>query len=159
MNAPLKLASTLAPDSTADECEVDYGRACPTIPDAEYLAVFTHHETAYSFSTPKVFLWFRIIDPGPHFDAMIYAAYRVRSLKGKARRHGGFKVAAHGELFVMVCKVLNERGRPDRFSLLSLKGKVLRIKTRTVKRDHRQREIPEARRYSVVDAIIGCDTG
>jgi hypothetical protein len=90
---------------------------------------------------------------------MIYAAYRVRSLKGKPRKNGGFRVAAHGELFVMVCKVLSERGRPDRFSLLPLKAKVLRIKTRTVKRDYRQRDIPDARRYSVVNAITGCDTG
>jgi hypothetical protein len=159
MNVPLKIAYAGPEDAPTEECEVDYGRACPTIPDAEYRAVFTHHETAYSFSTPKVFLWFRIIDPGPQFEAMIYAAYRARRLKGKPRRHGAFTVAANGELFVSVCRVLSERGRPDRFSLLRLKGKVLRIKTRTVKRDHKQRDIPEARRYSVVDAITGCDTG
>jgi len=159
MNAHLRIAHALSVDAPAEECEVDYGRACPTIPDTEYRAVFTHPEKAYSFSTPKVFLWFRIIDPGPHFGMMIYAAYSVRQLKGKLRKHGGFTVAAHGELFVMVCKVLSECGRPDRFSLLRLKEKILRIKTRTVKRDYRQREIPEARRYSVVDAIVGCNTG
>ena len=158
MNVPLKIAYAQPDASPIEECEIDYGRACATIPDAEYRAVFTHHETAYSFSTPKVFLWFRIVDPGPLFDRMIYAAFRVRRLKGNPRKHGGFTVAANGELFVSVCKVLDERGRPDRFSLARLKERVLRIKTRTVKKDHRQREIPEARRYSVVDCLSGSDT-
>jgi hypothetical protein len=67
-------------------------------------------------------------------------------------------VAANGELFHCVCKALNERGRIDRFSLAPLKSRVLRIKTRTVKRDYRQREIPEPRRYSVVEAITGSET-
>lgn len=159
MNTPRKIAYSQPADVPDGECEVDYGRACPTIPDAEYRAVFTHHETAISFSTPKVFLWFRLVDPGPHFDKLIYAVYRARGLKGKPRKHGSFAVRSNGELFVSVCKVLSERGRPDRFSLQPLKNKVLRVKTRTVKRDYRQREIPEARRYSVVDALIGCDTG
>lgn len=159
MNAPLKLASTLDPDTTTDECEVDYGRACPAIPEAEYEAVFTHHETALSFSTPKVFLWFRIIEPGPYFGLNIYRAYRVRKLKNKPGRNSGFKVAANSDLFVSVCKVLDERGRPDRFSLQRLKGVILKIRTRTVKRDHRQRDIPEARRYSVVETILSKETG
>jgi hypothetical protein len=159
MNAPFKLASTLDPDSTADECEVDYGRACPTIPEAEYQAVFTHHETALSFNTPKVFLWFRIIEPGPYFGMNIYRAYRVRKLKSKPGRNSAFKVAANSDLFTSVTKVLDERGRPDRFSLQRLKGVILKILTRTVKRDHKQREIPEARRYSVVETILRKETG
>ena len=159
MNAPLKLASTLDPDPTADECEVDYGRACPTIPEGEYQAVFTHHETALSFNTPKVFLWFRIIEPGPYFGMNIYRAYRVRKLKTKPGRNGGFKVASNSDLFLAVCKVLDERGRPDRFSLQRLKSVVLKISTRTVKRDHRQRDIPEARRYSVVETLLRKETG
>ena len=159
MNTPLKLASTIDPCPTADECEVDYGRACPNIPDAKYQAVFTHHETALSFNTPKVFLWFRIIDPGPYFGLNIYRAYRVRKLKARPGRNAAFKVAANSDLFTSVTKVLDERGRPDRFSLQRLKNVVLTILTRTVKRDHRQREIPEARRYSVVETIVRKETG
>lgn len=159
MNAPLKLAAVFLADPTTEECEVDYGRACPTIPEGEYQATFTHHETATAFSTPKVFLWFRLTEPAEYFGRMIYAAYRVRKLTSKAGKNGGFKVAGHGELFVTVCRILDERGRPDRFSLRPLKYKLLRVRVRTVKRDHRQREIPEARRYSVVDDITGKDTG
>lgn len=159
MNAPLRLAHALPEDAPAEECEVDYGRACSTIPEGEYEAVFTHHETALSFSTPKVFAWFNITEPGPCFGKKIYRAFRVRKLKSKPGRNGGFTVAANGDLFVSVCKLLDERGRPDRFSLQRLKGVVLRISVRTVKRDHKQREIPEARRYSVVDRFIRRETG
>ena len=55
MNAPLKLVAIRLAGSPTDECEVDHGRACPTIPYGEYKAVFTHPETAGVFKTAKVF--------------------------------------------------------------------------------------------------------
>jgi len=159
MNAPLKLATAFPADAPAEECEVDYGRACPTIPNGIYRVVFVHHETAYAFRTAKVFLWFRIIEEGPYFGRMIYAAYRARKLLSKAGKGGRFKLASGSELFRTICRVLDVKARPDRISVREFQKKVLRVAVRTVKTDYRQRELPEALRYSVVEDIIERETG
>lgn len=159
MNAPLKFAVLTDSAPLPEEFEVDYGRACPTIPEGIYRAVLTHHETAFVFKTPKVFMWFRLIEPGPYFDRMVYAAYRARNLKGKPSKNGGFKLSAGGHLFKMVCRILQIKRRADRLSLRDLKHRVLRVQIRTVTKDYQQRDLPEVCQYSVVQDVIGADTG
>ncbi len=159
MNAPLRLAHAAPVDTPAEECEVDYGRACPTIPVGVYQAVFTHYETAMVFRTPKAFLWFRIIEPGPYFGLVIYRPYRLKALKGNPRKNGGVLLGGNAELTRMLVRVLHIKVRLKRLSPHALAGKVLRIKVRTVTTDYKQRDIPEPLRYSVVDDVVGCETG
>jgi len=158
MNAPLKLAVLTDTASLSEECEVDYGRACPTIPEGIYRAAFSHHETAFVFKTPKVFLWFRIIDPGPCFDRLVYGAYRARGLKGKPGKNGGFKLSAGGRLFKTICRILQIKRRPDRLSLRDLRHRILRVQIGTVTKDYQQQDLPEVCRYSVVKELVGADT-
>jgi hypothetical protein len=144
----------------------------PLIPDAVYEAVLTHYEGCVMHSwknAAKVYLHFKIVTPGEHFGTRVYRAYNVRRLRGKVGKVGtpqkncGFAVGRRSELLRMLVRVLDLRIRPDRVSLLKLKGSVLRIRTRTVTKgaaeDGRQIELPAALRYSVVADILGKNTG
>jgi hypothetical protein len=137
-----------------DECVVDHSDERPRVPDGLYSAVFTHHETALAFRNPKVFLHFRIVDPGEHFGKVLFRAYRVASLIGKPGRFGRFKVRRRHELFLMLVRVLEIKARPDRLSPQALKNVVVRIKTRTVTTDFEQRELPQWLHYSVVADVL-----
>ena len=130
----------------------------PTFPDGDYSAIYTHHETAFVFKTPKVFVWFRIVSSGPAHNAMVYRAYRVRSLTGKARRNGGFAVKRGMEFYSDMVRALDVRARPDRISATALANKVWCIRTRTVTHDYRHRALPDWDRYSVVDTILRAET-
>jgi hypothetical protein len=85
MNVPLQIVATPRDKPIPEECEVDYGRACATIPEGEYKAVFTHHETAFVFKTAKVFVWFRTNRPWTSFrQADLQSLPRPQS-EGQAR--------------------------------------------------------------------------
>lgn len=130
----------------------------PLLPDGEYQAVYVHHETHYTFRTPKVYIWFRVVTQGEWFGKMLYRPYRVKSLTGKPRKNGGFHVRRGSDLFMDLARVLEMKARPDRVSASVLAGRVWRVRTRTVTRDYMQRLLPEWMRYSVVETIIGADT-
>jgi hypothetical protein len=140
------------------EIEMDCGTLPPLLPEGNYQAVLTHHETAIVFRSAKVFLYFRIIDPGDWFGKILYRPYRVKSLAGKPSRNGGFRVTRGGDLFDMLCRVLDIRSRPDRVSVAPLRGKVLKIRVRTVIVDHQQRPLRDWMRYTVVADVLRMET-
>ena len=146
-------------DSSEPEISVDYEGLPPLLPDGIYEARYLGHATAYVFSTPKVFLRFEIIQPGDHFGAKLFAAYRVKALVGKAGPNGRLKVSRGGELLRMLSRVFEIKTRPDRISLVDLRACVLRVQVRTVTQDYRQRELPTWRRYSKVSDVIEKETG
>jgi hypothetical protein len=128
------------------------------IPDGEYSAVLVYHHTSYIFRTPKVYLWFRIVNPGPFFETMLYRAYRVKSIKGKGKRNGGLTVGRSSDLKKDIVRLMGLKVRPERISLAELRSKQWRIRTRTVSRDYRQDALPAWERYSVVDRILFSET-
>ena len=138
---------------------VDYGRSCAPIPPGQYEATFTHHETAIVFKSAKLFVWFRLVDPGPYFGVAIYKAYRVKALTGPPRRNGGYIIGRNSDVAKMLVKTCDVKNRPDRLSAHMLAGKVLTISVRTVTTDYRQRSIPEALQYSVVADVVRSNTG
>jgi hypothetical protein len=125
----------------------------PVVPDGSYEARFIGHETAIVFGSPKVFLHFQIVQPGPYMDTRLFRAYRVRRLTGKAGRGGRFVAHPQGDLFRIIAKLLDVKLRKDRISLTALRTMLFRVTTRTVTRNHRQQPMPEPVRYSVIDAI------
>lgn len=139
----------------ADDIAIDFSKRPPLIPDTTYNAVFVKHETAMVFNTSKVFLWFRVVDVGEHFATELYRAYRVSRLLSKPGAGGRFKLKPSGDMFTMLCRLLQVRARPDRISLRGLRGHVWRVKTRTVDHDHVQRPLQDWMRYSVIDDIVG----
>jgi hypothetical protein len=128
------------------------------IPDAEYSAVLVYHETSFIFRTPKVYLWFRIIDPGPLFEVMVFRAYRVKRITGKPKRNGGFKLGRGSDLFMDLVRLLGIKSRPDRISPRELRNRIWRIRTRTVKTDYAQRALVEWQQYSVVGKLLRSDS-
>ena len=144
----------------ADAWDIEVAESAhPRIPDGDYEAVFVRHETALLLKTGKVFLWFRIVTPGSHFDAEICRPYRCREIIGRPGKGGRFKLNRGSDLFKDLARLLDVARRPDRISLQDLRGSVWIIRTRTVDRDHRQRPIPEAARYSVVSEILHAAAG
>ena len=132
--------------------------APPQIPEGEYLAVYTGHDTNYMFTTPKVYVHFRIAE-GPHTGATLYASYRAKSLKGKRRRGGGFTLGHSSKLFREMVSLNGKRERPDRISLRGLKGALIRVKVRTVTKDSKQQPLAPPCQYSIVDSMIGIEAG
>jgi hypothetical protein len=136
----------------------------PLIPDGIYRALCLGHETAIVFRTAKVFLQFRVVEPGEQFGKMLYRPYRASGFIRTGKGPGSglrIKLKARSELFGMLCRVLDlpARTRPDRVGLREMKGKVFKVKTRTVTRDYRQKEIPGFLRYSVVDDVLSLEAG
>lgn len=167
VDALMREAATEAPESrdtatraTAPSNDIvldDAGRQ--RVPDGVYEAVYIRHETAISWRTPRVYIWMRLVTPGPHMGVELYRAYRVASLIGRPGRSGRFKLRRGHELCAMLVRVLDIRVRPDRFSPCALGGRVLQVKTRTVIKDHAGRPLHDWLRYSVIDDIITATTG
>src|SRR5262249_13741134 len=110
-------------------------------------------EIAFFGPAPKIYLHFRLVCPGEHYGKELYRAYSVKKLIGKPGKNGRVKLTKHFLLFKTLCKVLDFKARPDRISVQGLRGRVLRITTRTVKKDYRQAEHAQFCWYSVVDDI------
>jgi len=132
--------------------------APPLIPPGRYQAVYQHHETALFSKPPRVYVHFRIVG-GEHDGARLYRAYRVERLNGRGRKNGTFKVRHTSELFRQFVRVTGGSERPDRIALSRLRSCVLLVSVRTVETDYRQRALPEALRYSVVDEMLSVEAG
>lgn len=142
-----------------DEIVID-GPDWPLIPDGEYAVAYIHHETALVFNTPKIFIHFKIIDIGPYQGIRLYRAYRARELIGRPGKNGRFKLSRRSELYIALCWLYQARKmRPDRITLRDLKQLILKVSVRTVKKDYKQRLLPDSLHYSVVSEIKGIEVG
>ena len=159
-SGPLRLIANDEDSSSICGIEIDSGHIWPLLPDAEYEARFIKQEIvsmkmfkgAYS-----LFAHFEIL----HFDntpsTKIYGAWpiSISSSAGKKRISAG----GRSSLYIMLCRVYDYRVRPDWVSLQGLRGCVIKVKTRTVKKNFRQRALPQCLWYSVVDDIISVEAG
>lgn len=148
------------PRSREAEGEIifDCANRAPMVAPGEYEAVYVHHETQRVFMTPKLFVWFRLVTPGPAYDVMVYRAYRVKKLTTKAGKNGGFVASRMSDIYHDLGRILDIRLRPDRVSAAALRGIMCRVRVRKVVRDYKGRAIPEWDQYSVVDALLTAET-
>ncbi len=135
------------------------GTFWPLLPEAEYLATYTHHDTKWVFNTAKVFVHFKVVEPGEHYGRRIYRPYRAKALIGKPGKNGRFKLVPRSELFLTMCRLDEGKQRPDRISLRRLQNVLIRITVRTVTKDYKQRPLPESLLYSVVDELLFVEAG
>ena len=136
------------------------GNLPPLIPEGEYVATYLHYETKRVFNTSKLFAHFELVEPGPHTGTCLYRAYRVPELLGRQKTNGGFQLGRRSDLYLELLHLFGERGmRPDRVSMSWLRNKLLRVKVRTVTRDHRHRPLPVCLHYSVVDSLVAIEAG
>ncbi len=144
-----------------DDIVVDYSEQHPHVPDAIYEATFVRHNTALAFgNSPTVFLWFKLVTPGPNFETELFRAYRVKALMGRPSKTGGqFKLSPNSLLFKDLGAIADYKLKPSRVSLSILRNCVLEVRTRTVRKGWDQKELPDWLQYSVIDQIIGTTTG
>ena len=147
------------PASTKDGAGLIEGKAWPLIPSGKYSVTFLHHELGMAFKVPRLFLHFRIVTPGNYFGETVYRAFRVRSANVKKKKGGAFRVSRNSDYVREMVTLLNLRGRLDRISPLILRDKVLQAEIGEVTRDHKQREIPTALKYSVIRKLICIEAG
>ena len=126
----------------------------PLLPEGQWFeARFDSYSTAIIFATPKVFWEFTIVEPGDWFEHKLFRAFRVRKIIGRPAKHGKFVLAASGEMYATLVRLLDVKQRADRITLRPLKQMLFRIKARTVRTNHKQERIPEHAQYSVVEEI------
>lgn len=138
----------------SNDGEID-GPLPALIPPGEYQLALSHWTTYRLFGrAPKLALWFKVVDMGPHFGALLARHYNVRALKGKPGRHGGFKAAPGCDLVRDYARLLSLPARFDRFNLQALKSRIALGRVDTVKTTARQQELAPAVRYSVVRELL-----
>lgn len=133
------------------------GATYPLVPAGEYLAYYVDHvcvELRQFRRSPRLFVRFRLTLAGEFTGIVLWRAYRVRRVLGRRR----FIVGPRSLLTCMIWDVLGKPRRLDRISLRDLKGLLLRVRVRVVTQDSRQHPLPEGRRYSVIDQVLGKET-
>ncbi len=127
----------------------------PLVTPGVYELKYTHCETGIYFNkSPKVKLVFRIITPGEFFGVIVERFYNVKKLKGKPGKNGKFVVAARGDFAREFFTIYPRRERLDRLPLTYLKTKIILGRVVTVKKDSKQRDIPDPIQYSVVTELL-----
>jgi len=141
---------------TDPEFFIDAKYLQPKIPEGVYEGVFVRQEMAVVFKCPKIFVYCRITELGQYHGVELFRAYRLNnhSRPGKSPK---LILKPRSELLRMIQHVSGEKVRRDRASLSVLRGKILRLKVRTVTKDYRQRNLPEFDQYSVIEEITCVD--
>jgi hypothetical protein len=120
----------------------------PHIPDGAYEAQCIKYDSSFQLGkTRKVFLHFRIVEPGSNFQKQIFMAFNLPDKK---------KIRTGSKYYKTWCMV-NGWKRPSKNAKMSpriFKNKIYKIKTRTVRPKHHGKEMPEEFWYSVVDEIV-----
>ena len=131
-------------------CGEDYK---PHIPDGKYQAQCIRYDQSFVLGkAKKLFLHFKITEPGAHQGKMIFMAFNM-PYSGKIRQ---------GSKYYKTYVFVNGWTKPTRNARMSpclFKNKVFLVKTRTVKPTYQGKEMPQNFWYSVVDHIVEVVTG
>jgi hypothetical protein len=129
-------------------CAEDYW---PLIPDAAYEAQPLRYNYKSYGKTKKLFLHFRITSMGEHLGKEIFMVFNMPT-DGKLRL---------GHKYYKTWVLVNAWKIPSRNTRMSPRlflNKSYKIKTRTVKPKHNDKEMPSDFCYSVVDQILEVTT-
>ena len=131
---------------TDSHCLIDPG---------EYEVTYALHRFSTSFGRPNSTIWFSVISHGPAFGLYLARHYNLEWLK-----QGRFKPKRHSDLVREYIAVTGEPvKRLDRIPLEDrYKGRVIRAKVRTVRKNGTQKLLPELARYSVIECLLGSVT-
>jgi hypothetical protein len=133
-----------------------YRYADALIAPGTYSARVLDFETRLYFrSSPRVVVWWLIVELGDAFESVIPGFYRVPALIGDARRHGRFKrVGLRSRLARDLAAMLQSRPPLDYFPLNVVTSKLYTVSVVTVERDAEQQAIPKGAQYSRVDRVL-----
>lgn len=133
--------------------EID-GEVPPLIPEGEYSLKFETWSTALMWGRqPKVVLSFTVTDYGPHFGTRLQRWYNVTRLIGKPGSRGRFKAGFSSEVLRELAACCRPASRPDRVALSAYADRLVTGHVETVKRDSKQRAIPDSLWRSVIRSL------
>ena len=147
-------SNTVTRVSTLGEATVDDAKQVH-VPDAVYSVAFVQYTTGHVFGRPKLCLWFRVVDQGPHFDARLPKYYGLKECgrKGRMRNGGRFIVGRRSNFVADYDRIFRLPSRLDRLSLEPFRSNLLKAQTRTVSQDYQQKALSEPLTYSVIDRL------
>jgi len=122
----------------------------PLIDEGDYDAVYIRDEEAFVFGTKKLFLYFKIITPGPQMGVEIYMPFNM-NYKGL--------IAAGSKYYRCWC-LANNWQQPSRNAKMSpniFKNKFFRVRIRNVKAGFDKTEMPQHLFYSIIDSILSSE--
>lgn len=126
----------------------------PLLPEGQWFeARFDGHSTASIFATSKVFWEFTVVEPGDWFETKLFRAFRVRKIIGRPAKNGKFVLAAGGDMYETLVRLLEVKQRTDRITLRPLRHMLFRVRTRTVRVNSKQMRLPDHLCYSVISEI------
>jgi hypothetical protein len=147
--------STLKPVEAHRDADLDFpcaSRSFVRVPECEtFQAGFVRAERGTVGGRPKVFLFFRIVAPGPHFGTELYMSCTVATA-GKWPRSSKFYQS-------WMLAAGKEPARGDRLSTKVFRGKLFRVRTHTVRRNSLHVIVPEALQYSVIECLLEVTAG
>lgn len=133
----------------------------PLVRPGIYTLAYTRHEARLMFgNSPKLIIWFRILDFGKANGEILPRYYNLGKLIGKPdkqSRYKRFKVNQHTDLmdeFARVCPV-DRTMRLDRVPVSHFGKHVVSGQVRTVTENRKQRPIHDQLQYSVIQSILG----
>ena len=120
----------------------------PLIPEGIYSVIYVEEQEARFQGSQKLYIYFSIVDQGPHFQTILYRAYNNYSPPRKGS-------AIYNDMRLLYGKRLRKN---TKLSTTLFKGRIISVRVRTVIKDYKQRDLPEHMHYSVVDAILSAET-
>ena len=123
------------------------------IPESEYDFLLTSIRKGYMYGgrAPKVFLTFRIVTEGSFYGQHLKRYYNVRGFTKKNEiipsGWSSYLVRDYGRLWSLPTKLKD-------IGVTRFKGKVIRGKVKTVKKDFKGKPLPESLWYSRIDELI-----
>ena len=123
----------------------------------EYEITLSRYWKGYLYGkSSKLILVFRIVTEGSYYGQHIYRCYNIKGLTKRKEIipkgwHSNF-VREYSRLFGMPRKLRD-------IGIRQFKHKVFKCRVRTVKKDFKQRPLPDDMQYSVIDELLKVQTG
>lgn len=121
----------------------------PLLPDGFYEVNYMKMEKGFFRGTKKLYVIFKVVSQGEHFGQKLFRAYNF---------YEPIRVGSD------LCKdLILLYGRParknTRLSLSLFKGKILKVKVKSVKKDRDQLDVALHQQYSVISRIVSVEAG
>ena len=127
----------------------------PYLPEGEYELRYFYHETAQQWGGPKMIIHFAVIAPEDYAGIEIARYYNVRKLVGPPRKYGSCRAGGRCYLVLDLRKLCGKLERLDRLTPARLKGKRIRARLATVRKDGQGQPLDESGYYTKVDKLLG----
>ena len=124
------------------------------VEDGFYEFVYVKHSYVIAFKGRcKMFVEFRITDPGEYYGKILKAYYNVFA-RGKK-----YIPPKNGRLSREMATLFGRRALKNRSAFSLLKSVVIKGQTRTVLKDSQNKSLSEANKYSVIDRLLKVTVG